>query len=79
MKLPRDVDGVELAEHLIRDWDYQHVHQTGSHIKLRTDIPHGHTATIPAHKPLKVGMLNGIAKEIAAHKGVPRDDILRGL
>jgi predicted RNA binding protein YcfA (HicA-like mRNA interferase family) len=79
MKLPRNVDGVDLANHLVRRWDYVFVKQTGSHMKLRTQVPFGHTATIPAHKPLKPGTLNGIISEVAEHKRVSRDEVLRGI
>ena len=79
MKIPRNLDGKNLADHLIRNWQYRHVKQTGSHIKLRTDTPSGQTATIPAHKPLNPFTLAGILKEVAAHKNVSVEDILRDL
>ena len=79
MKIPRNLNGADLADHLVRHWDYRRVKQTGSHIKLRTDVPHGQTATIPAHRPLNPFTLAGILKEVAAHKGVTVDDILRDL
>ena len=79
MKLRRDIDGVDLAKHLIKKWSYRLVQQTGSHMKLRTDAPTGHTATIPAHRAIKVGTLSGIVADICAHKGVSREDLLREL
>ena len=79
MKLPRNLHGVDLANHLVRRWNYKLIQQTGSHMKLQTEVPHGHTATIPAHKPLKTGTLSGILKEVAEHKQVSVDDILRNL
>jgi predicted RNA binding protein YcfA (HicA-like mRNA interferase family) len=79
LKTPRNLDGIDLADHLVRHWQYRRVKQTGSHIKLRTDFPHGQTATIPAHKPLNPFTLAGILKEVVAHKGVTVDDILRDL
>jgi len=79
LKIPRNLDGKNLADHLIRNWQYRHVKQTGSHIKLRTDTPSGQTATISAHKPLNPFTLAGILKEVAAHKNVSVEDILRDL
>ena len=79
MKLARNVDGIDLANHLVRRWGYTFVKQTGSHMKLKTEYPTGHTATIPAHKPIKTGTLNNILKDIADHKQVTRDDILLDL
>ena len=57
MKIPRDVYGKQLADHLIRNWGYREDRQTGSHIILRTDTPTGQTLPIPAHKPLRTGTL----------------------
>jgi len=39
MKLPRNLKGSYLAEILSRLWDYQIIHQQGSHIILETQIP----------------------------------------
>ena len=79
MKIPRDVYGRQLADHLIRSWDYREDRQTGSHIILRTEIPAGQTLPIPAHKPLRTGTLAAIVRMVADHKEVTREDILRGL
>ena len=79
MKVPRDLYGRELANHLIRYWQYLEMHQTGSHIILRTDLPSGQTLPIPAHKPLRTGTLAAILRMVADHKQVKREDILRGL
>ncbi|WP_089408355.1 type II toxin-antitoxin system HicA family toxin [Granulicella rosea] len=79
MRTPRDIFGRELADHLLRRWDYREERQAGSHIILRTDIPTGQTLPIPAHKPLRTGTLIAIVRMVAAHKDVTRDDILRDL
>jgi predicted RNA binding protein YcfA (HicA-like mRNA interferase family) len=79
VKTPRDINGTVLADHLVRNWAYTKTHQTGSHIHLRTDTPSGQTTIVPAHKPLKLGTLNGILNHVARHKQVTRTDILRGL
>lgn len=68
-----------LANHLIRSWNYTETHQTGSHILLRTAAPSGQTLPIPDHKPLRLGTLIAILRMVSEHKGVSRDDVLRGL
>lgn len=40
-------------------------HQTGSHIRLTTQRNGEHHVTIPAHKPLKIGTLNAILRDVA--------------
>jgi hypothetical protein len=46
---------------------------------LETPKPFPHRVSVPAHKVLRVGTLNGIVRAVAAHKGVCREQILRGL
>ena len=79
MKLRRDVYGRELADHLVRKWQYNEVRETGSHIILSTDVPTMQTLPIPAHKPLKTGTLAAIVRMVADHKGVSRGDVVRDL
>jgi predicted RNA binding protein YcfA (HicA-like mRNA interferase family) len=79
MKIPRDLSGAELVRTLCRDWDYQQVHQVGSHIILQTAEPSSHRIAIPAHASLRIGTLNAILRAVAAHKGVTRDDLLNSL
>jgi predicted RNA binding protein YcfA (HicA-like mRNA interferase family) len=79
VKTPRNINGAALADHLVRNWGYRKVHQTGSHIHLRTDQPSGQTTIVPAHRPVKPGTLNGILKHVARHKRVAIDELLRGL
>lgn len=66
MKLPRDLSGIELAKAL-RRLGYQITRQTGSHIRLTTDTPEQHHISIPAHTPLKVGILAAILDDVANH------------
>ena len=79
MKTPRDIFGRELADHLIRHWQYREGRQVGSHIILRTDIPTGQTLPVPAHKPMRAGTLAAILRMVAEHKGVSREDVLKEL
>ena len=64
MKVPRDVDAVDLIN-LLKRYGYGVVKQTGSHIKLSRKLDEGeHSITIPNHKPIKIGTLQSIAKDI---------------
>lgn len=79
MKLPRDLSGRKLADHLCRSWHYRIIHQEGSHIVLETDVPSHHRIAIPAHKNLRVGTLSAVLRSVARHKGVERQDLIRTL
>ena len=79
MKTPRSLNGRDLADHLIRHWDYRESHQTGSHIILRTEQPSGQTLPIPAHKPIRTGTLAAILRMVGEHKRVSRTELLRDL
>lgn len=79
MKLPRDLGGETLARHLTKRWRYERVHQIGSHIILQTEDLSHHRIAVPAHTPLRVGTLNAILSAVAAHKGVSKEEILKGI
>jgi len=78
LKLPRDLSGHDLAKALARV-GYQITRQTGSHLRLSTELPPQHHVTIPAHDPLKVGTLAGILGDVSAHLKVPREELVRRL
>lgn len=79
MKLPRDLSGKELAACLCRAWDYERIHQVGSHMILQTRTPSPHRVVVPAHSALRIGTLNAILRDVASHKGVDRTSILDSL
>ena len=79
MKLPRDLSGNKLVKHLCKQWSYEQVHQVGSHVILQTSVPAHHRVAVPAHDPLRIGTLNAILSAIAAHKGVGKEEILKGI
>lgn len=56
MKIPRDLNGRDLARALGR-LCYEVTRQTGSHIRLTTSRGGTHHVTIPDHRPLRVGTL----------------------
>ena len=76
MRIPRDVYGRDLADALCRDWGYREVNQVGSHIILETASPVHHRVSMPAHKPLRLGTLSAILRQVATAKKVTRDAIL---
>lgn len=76
MKLPRNLYGRDLAHVLCSRWSYTKVNQVGSHTILQTATPQHHRISIPDHKPLRIGTLNAILREVATVKGVSREDIL---
>lgn len=78
MKLPREVGGEELAV-LLRQFGYEVTRQTGSHMRLTTLQRGEHHITIPRHKPLRVGTLSSILKDVAQHLGIEREALIRSL
>jgi predicted RNA binding protein YcfA (HicA-like mRNA interferase family) len=79
VKLPRNLYGRDLAKVLCTCWGYAKVNQVGSHIILQTEIPKRHRLSEPDHKPLRIGTLSAIIREVAAAKGVTREEILATL
>lgn len=76
MKLPRDVKGSDLVRALGR-LGYQVTRQSGSHVRLTATLPQEHHVTVPAHDPIKVGTLAAIVRDVAEHRGIERDEIIR--
>jgi predicted RNA binding protein YcfA (HicA-like mRNA interferase family) len=78
MRLPRDISGVEL-EKLLKELGYQKTRQTGSHMRLTTEINGEHSITIPNHSPIKIGTLNSILNEIATHHKLSKEEVAKNL
>jgi predicted RNA binding protein YcfA (HicA-like mRNA interferase family) len=78
MRLPRDLDGEELAV-LLRRYGYEVTRQTGSHMRLTTTQGGEHHITIPRHKPLRVGTLSAILRDVAEHLGITRQTLVEML
>lgn len=79
MKLPRDLSGEALVKHLCKYWEYQRIHQVGSHVILQTEQPSPHRIAVPSHTALRIGTLNAILASVAAHKNVTKEEILKGI
>lgn len=71
MKLPRDVDARQLIKALAR-LGYSVSRQSGSHIRLTCTDPSPHSVTVPDHAPLKIGTLNAILADVAAHQRIDK-------
>lgn len=79
MKLPRDLSGEEFVR-LLRQYGYQEIRQSGSHIRVRSTFRGSeHQVTIPAHSPLKVGTLSGILLEIATYIQMSKEALAQEL
>jgi len=64
MKAPRDVGASELIK-LLRQYGYTVIRQTGSHIRLSKKInDKEHAITVPNHRPIKIGTLQNITKDV---------------
>ena len=75
MRLPRDLSGADLAKAL-RRLGYETTRQTGSHLRLTTQVGGEHHVTVPRHGPVKVGTLAAILNEVAHHAGLTREELL---
>lgn len=79
MRIPRDWSGDELIKRL-KKLGYEPTRQSGSHVRLTRSIGETeHHLTVPRHGALRVGTLNGILKDVAAHLGESKDEVLRAL
>jgi predicted RNA binding protein YcfA (HicA-like mRNA interferase family) len=64
MKVPRNVEANDLIN-LLKRYGYDVIRQTGSHIRLSKKFDEGeHDITVPNHKPIKIGTLQNIVKDI---------------
>ncbi len=79
MILPRNISDRRLAKALCQSWQYEQLHQTGSHIILQTEDPSRRRIAVPDHKTLRIGTLNAILRSVAAHKSATREDILKSM
>ncbi|HRK26343.1 MAG TPA: type II toxin-antitoxin system HicA family toxin [Chitinophagales bacterium] len=75
MKLPRNLKGKELAQLLAR-LGYFATRQTGSHLRLSTEVKGQHHITIPLHNPISIGTLSNILSDIALHHQLTKDELI---
>ena len=78
MKIPRDIGGDELAK-LVARYGYKITRITGSHMRLETQMGGEHHITIVKKKPLKVGTVDGVIRDIAKHFGRSKQELIKEL
>ena len=78
MKLPRDLSGRDLAKAL-QVLGYDITRQTGSHMRLTTEVHGQHHISIPNHDALRVGTLAAILSAVTEHFEIDRDQFLQRL
>jgi predicted RNA binding protein YcfA (HicA-like mRNA interferase family) len=78
VRVPRDLSGTELAR-LLERYGYRITRQTGSHLRLTSELGGQHHITIPAHPSLRVGTLGAILRILEDRMGKSRDELLREL
>ena len=78
MRLPRDVDPKALVRAL-SSLGYQPTRQSGSHIRVTTQLGGEHHEVIPNHKPIKIGTPQSILSSVAHHHGMAVEELLRTL
>ena len=78
MRIPRDLSGTELIARLQR-LGYVVTRQTGSHVRLTSQLLGEHHLTIPRHDPLRIGTLSSVLNSVAAAQGLTRDELLQRL
>lgn len=77
MRLPRDLGGDDLIQGL-RGLGYEPTRQTGSHVRLTRETPEGaQHVTVPRHKALRLGTLNGILITISGQLDLPKAELIR--
>jgi predicted RNA binding protein YcfA (HicA-like mRNA interferase family) len=75
MKIPRDLSAEQLIK-LLKKYGYSATRQTGSHIRLTSQIKGEHHLTIPNHSPLKLGTLTAIVLEVATYLGKTKNELM---
>ncbi len=79
MRIPRDLNGTDLAKQL-GQFGYSITRQSNSHMRLtRIDGGQEQHLTIPSHKPLRVGTLRQILKDVADHTHQTLELVLEAL
>jgi predicted RNA binding protein YcfA (HicA-like mRNA interferase family) len=79
VRIPRDLNGADLAKRL-GQFGYTITRHSGSHMRLtRIDASREQHLTIPAHKPLRVGTLRQILKDVADHTHKTLEMVLEAL
>lgn len=80
MRLPRAVSGETLVTLLRRAYGYTLLRQTGSHMRLVSDLMgYEHHVTVPRHRSVRVGTLDDILSDVASYLGISKDQVVQEL
>ncbi len=78
-RVPRDVSAKDLIK-ILSKYDYEHVRQNGSHIRLSVNTADGvKNITIPNHRPIKLGTLMSITNDVSSQLKIDREDLISKL
>jgi len=72
------LSGREFAK-LLTALEYEITRQSGSHIRLTTQLDGEHHLTVPDHDPMKIGTIGSALRALAEHHGLERDELMRKL
>lgn len=76
MKLPRDLAGNEVARLLTRHYGYLVTRTRSSHLTMTLTIKgNRHSVTVPRHRDVRVGTLDGIIADVAEFLGLSKREV----
>lgn len=77
MRLPRDLAGERLARLLERHYGYSIIRSRGSHMTAMLAGEGGirHSVTVPRHRNLRLGILDGIVSDVAEFVGQSKREV----
>ena len=78
MKLPRAFSADKLLKRL-EPLGYFVTRQTGSHVRLTTQLKGEHHVTIPMQRNLKIGTLNSVISCISTHMEISKKELTEKL
>ncbi len=80
MSSPQDISGDGLATLLRRRYGYQQIRQRSSHMRLASTVRGmDHRITVPRHRQVSIGTLNGIINDVAEYLGMTPAAVRREL
>lgn len=78
MRLPRDLDPQRLIRGL-SSLGYRPTRQSGSHIRVTTQVNGEHHEVIPNQSPIKIGTLQSTLSSISKHHNMTVQELLARL
>ena len=78
MKIPRDLSGADLIKAL-GILGYVVTRQQGSHLRITTQQHGEHHEVVPNHRPIKLGTLQSILRNVARHHGMTVQELIAQL